>query len=399
MQTLSSQFTSREDGKPATEDAKTKAVEEAYIKRGDKMPDLSKLSLVEGEAQRFPLRPAYGSKGQAITVWANYFALNPPSKLVITRYSTAITSTTAKGDIHQQKRKKIQLIKLFLPKIPKYAQVKHKIATDFADNLITVGKIPDLNGLQVEVRYQDEDEDEPKPNADTYQITVEEVASYDIDDVLNFLNSANVSPYPNQQDIIGALNIWLRHYARTSDNVYLIKNAKAYSASDRPFVLGQALCALKGYFSSVRFASSRILVNVNVACGAFYSPDRVDKVMREYGLYDKFRLERFLKTVRVELLHIPPKKKDGKLFPRVKAINGFAKKSDGRGLPKPPKVSTFAAGASGTRFHIDLPEAGSAPSGPKTTKGKGKGKGGGGQGPPTDAEGYISVYDWFKSRK
>ena len=358
------------------------------------MPDLSQLSL----AERFPLRPGYGAKGAAITVWANYFVLNPPAKLVITRYSMSIDD----GQIQQQRRKRRQVISLVLKEIPGYEGRENQIATDFADNLICVGKIPDLGGTTLGVRYQEDDEDEPKSNAKEYRVTFEEVASYDIDDVMRFLNSPNVAAYPNQQDILGAFNILLRYFARVSDRA-LTMGAKAFPTNADFAPLGYGLVALKGFFSSVRFASSRILVNVNVASGAFYSPILVSDLIGEFGSGNLTRLEKFLKGLRVELTHIPKKKKGDKLYPRIKTIFALARKGDGSADAMPPRVARFGAGAKEVEFFLTSGSAPTQTGGGKGGKGKGKGgaKGQGkdDKGPKVEGDGrYISVYDYFKTR-
>lgn len=374
-------------------DSKAAAVEKAYIDSiKSTMPDLSKLSIED----RFPLRPAYGSKGQAITVWANYFELHPPAKLIISRYSMAIDD----GEIAQQRRKKRQVINLVLKEIPGFPQRQHQIATDFADNLITVGEIPGLSGTTIKIRYQEDDEDEPKPRAKEYNVTFEKVASYDIDDVIDFLNSTDIRALASKQDIIGALNIWLRYFAKASDNIHTV-GAKAIPTNTAPTPLGNGLSALKGFFSSVRFASSRILVNVNVSGMAFYNADLVPYVMNEYGTHSLIRLEKFLKGLRVELTHIAPKKKGGKLIPRIKTIWGFARRNDGSADTKPPKVKTNGAGAKDVEFFLNTggPQTQAQSTSGKGGKGKGKG-GGAGKGPAGDDDGhYISVYDYFKTRK
>ena len=372
---------------PPPYDDKAKAVESAYTQKIQSgMPDLSKLSVSE----RYPARPAYGVKGNPIQVWANYFALNPPKNLVLQRYGIAV----ADQQIAQQRRKKRQLIALALQQIPGYAQRQHQIATDYADKLITVGKIPELNGFKCQVKYMEEDENQPKEKAKTYDITFEEIATYDVDDVLNFLGTTDFRTYPNKLDFIDAMNIWLRNFAKASDTVLTV-GAKSFPKDARPFGLGQGLAALKGFFSSVRFASSRILVNVNVASGAFYSAELVSNVMPAYGGGNLKRLQRFLKGIRVELTHIPPKKKQGKNFPRIKTIAALATPGDGRHEAHPPQFPTnkHGAGSKDVLFWLtaDAPKPGASSGGGKGGKGKG--------GAADKGEGkYISVFDFFRTR-
>ena len=345
-------------------------------------------------------------------LWANYFALNPPAKLQIERYSILIDDQ----EIKQQKRKKQQIVKQVLEEIPGYSQRKYQIATDYADKLISVGTIPDLDKKTFQIRYKEDDEDEPKERAKMYNVTFEQTASYDIDDVVNFLNSTDIRSYPDRQDIIGALNIVLRQYAKSSDSTVVI-GAKAYPMNAQSWSLKGGLVALKGFFSSVRFASGRILVNVKTTSGSFYSPILVSEIMNEYGRRDLRRLERFLKGVKVSLTHIPPKKKGGKEYPRIKTIWGFARKADGYNDEHRPRLKrgagaavlfpqvadanhVFGAKPAEVEFWISKnpSPAGPSTSGGKGKKGKSSGGGGGDAGAKTEGS-YISVFDHFKTSK
>ncbi|KAJ9412988.1 hypothetical protein QL093DRAFT_2525470, partial [Fusarium oxysporum] len=135
---------------------------------------------------------------------------------------------------------------------------------------------------------------------------------------------------------------------------------------------------IRGFFSSVRVATCRILVNINVSHGAFYHAVPLPELMKSYGLHNTVMLERFLKLVRIQTTHLPEKRnKANEVVPRVKTIFGLARKDDGHGLAHPPRVRQHGAGAKDVEFWLDG-EASSS-SAPKPVakggaKGKGKGK-------------------------
>jgi eukaryotic translation initiation factor 2C len=103
-------------------------------------------------------------------------------------------------------------------------------------------------------------------------------------------------------------------------------------------------------FASVRAATCRILVNVNVTHAAFYNEGPLDQLMVAFDPQrrgGKTRLASFLKRVRVRTTHLPEKKKKnkaGEVIYRVKTMVGLATPNDGHGLSRPPRVREFGAG-------------------------------------------------------
>lgn len=213
--------------------------------------------------------------------------------------------------------------------------------------------------------------------------------------------------------MLQTLNIFLSHFARSSPAVATIGRSKSFplgqNAPRRD--LGAGLTAVRGFFSSVRVATCRILVNVNVSHAAFYDAIQLDQLIQKYGTAhgpNRAKLDKFLKRVRVRVTHLGEKKnKAGASIPRVKTIFGLANKNDGHGLDHPPRVKDFGAGPRDVEFYLNDPSAttssastgaaADAPGGKK--KGKGKKSGPASTAPAQgSAQGrYISVYDFFKT--
>lgn len=204
----------------------------------------------------------------------------------------------------------------------------------------------------------------------------------------------------------------MRHYAKSSPAVATIGSSKSFSITRAtPYDLGAGLSALRGFFSSIRVATCRILVNVNVSHGTFYDAIPLDQLIKRYQANqdNKLKLESFFKRVRVRVTHLAAKKNiAGESIPRVKTIYGLARKDDGHGLDSPPLVKEFGAGPKDVKFFLnDSTEAPSSSStdqatGSSSSKYKGKGSEGGasslGPGQNVSQGGnYISVYDHFKS--
>jgi hypothetical protein len=128
---------------------------------------------------------------------------------------------------------------------------------------------------------------------------------------------------------------------------------------------------------SVRAATARILVNVQVKHGAFYQEGPLEGLIisfkQENGA-DKNKLEDFLKRLTVNVTHIRRKNRTGEVILRLKQISGLATPRDGEGQPKRPIVPEFGAGPKSVKFWQ-----------------AGEGEGAGGS--------YVTVFEFFKKSK
>ena len=329
----------------------------------------------------------------------------PSPNLLLYRYNVDVQPAAAGKKLNQ-------IIRLVL-ELPEYREFRNDIVTDFKSTLVSRRRLsPDTAGTAIQ--YRAEREDEPRDKAPTYRIRVEETGTLTVAELTDHLTSTNVNTaYADKLPILQALNIFLGHYAKSSPTISTVGSSKSFSlAQNSPSRdLGAGLTALRGFFSSVRVATCRILVNVNVSHGAFYDPVPLEQLINRYGsahAFNRVKLQAFLKRVRVRVTHLGEKKnKAGESIARVKTIFGLANQNDGHGLPHPPRVSKFGAGPKEVEFFLNdsgAPSSSSTSQAAATpgSKKKGKGKKGGesSQGPGQDvAEGgrYISVYDFFRT--
>ena len=164
--------------------------------------------------------------------------------------------------------------------------------------------------------------------------------------------------------------------------------------------LGAGLKAVRGFFISVRAATSRILLNVQVKHAACYTEGPLGRLISMYleeSGRNMVKLGYFLKKLRVQVTHIVKKTQSSKEIPRIKTIESLAMPGDGHGLPHPPMVPKFAAGSTEVKFFLGAPEEQFEGKDPRSAK-----KGGKKVGKPTKTgpaqlqAGYISVYDFFQ---
>ncbi|KFY31959.1 hypothetical protein V493_00653 [Pseudogymnoascus sp. VKM F-4281 (FW-2241)] len=356
------------DGKFPPPNQNVTKTEDSYMAQ---KPSLTGSMATMSMTADFPTRPAYGTKGKPVVLWANYFELAASKNLIIYRYHVAV-SPEAKG------RKLRRVFELLLED----PRLKDS-ATDFKAILVSRKKLADM---EVEIPYRSEFEDDSKPDTSPYRVKVQVTGDMDIDGLVNHLRSIQPDPdfrVDNKLQIIQCLNVLLGHYAQSdpltttisSNKHYFFGTDKADNRHAAEYDLGKGLTALRGYFRSARPSTGRILVNVNVSHAVFFKPGPLVELIKIFGAAygtNLFQLERFLKKVRVETTHLPIKKnKAGKIIPKVKTIIALAGKNDGTGLPHPPKVARFGANAKEVEFWLD----------DKKKAGK-----------------YITVFDFFKTQ-
>ncbi|KAH7014059.1 ribonuclease H-like domain-containing protein, partial [Macrophomina phaseolina] len=201
-------------------------------------------------------------------------------------------------------------------------------------------------------------------------------------------------------------NIVIGHHPKAASHIASIGANRYFdltaSVSER-MSLGAGLQAIRGFFVSVRAATARVLVNVQVKHAAFYEDGPLDRIMaahlRDNG-QSKTRLANFLKKLSVDVTHIVRHNRAGHRVPRIKQIVGLVTREDGRGLQHPPIVADFGAGPKDVKFFLNGQAEGPVgkskdPSGTGGKKGKKPAK----AGPERHFQtGYISVYDFFRQR-
>ncbi|GAW12859.1 hypothetical protein ANO14919_022300 [Xylariales sp. No.14919] len=371
-------------GRPTpSPDPKVIQIENSLL--GTKTTGLAGLGLHE----TLPRRPSYGTRGKPLVLWANYCALKL-SPHALYQYDLSVEPKAAG-------KKLAHIVRLFLQL--HLDDFRHEVVTDFASNLIALRKISDESFTLL---YRAEGEDEPRENAREYTVTLKLTGSLDLADLVNFVTSSNLNArYDDKTSAIRALNILLNHYAKSSSQIATIGITKSFSlVNAESYDLDAGLRAIRGFFTSIRPATGRILLNVNVCHSVFYDQVSLEKSMKRF-LAAKgstlMKLGSFLKKVRVTATHLRQKRnKNGEIIVRAKAISNLATRDDGTtakgvSLEHRPRVSQYGAGPKNVEFWLE-DRGEKLPSPPKKKGGKPGATGGG-----TTGGRYISVYDYFKN--
>ena len=350
-----------------------------------------------------PQRPGYGVKGREVILWTNHFNLYSKKDLELYRYSVTIAAD-GRGRVPVGKRAK-RIVQLLLEE--HFLPHGHNIATDFKSNLISQDEL-DLEKDEYIVPYRSEEEDAPAPNATQYRCRIQFTGSLTLSELVNHLTSTQAGlMFGSKHEIIQALNIVLGHYPKAEPPVATIAANRHFgmNASDQNRMsLGAGLQVIRGFFMSVRAATARILVNVQVKNMAFYDEGPLNKIMIAFMSANgpnKVNLLKFVKRLCIDVTHIVRTNNRGQRIPRIKTVQGFATRDDGHNLARPPIVPQFGAGAKEVQFFLDnSPSASSSKSAPAAGGGGNKGKKGVKDGPTPPSTGrYISVFDFFKESK
>ena len=304
------------------------------------------------DQSKIPRRPTFGTRGEKTRLFANYYQLEIPRKLILHRYTIKVhpateneasksnetatkvqqspvrKSATSTDEDSSEKlgptgKKLGQIIKLFL-KDTKASQQKCLIFTDFRALLFSSSELPeDLRNLAVP--YRAEHEAQARPDALRYMVQLVPGGTLDISDLtIDLRNNPNKIQH-DRQDLIQALNILLLHHARSSADLLPIGRRTFTPTGNRSRkALGGYVIALRGYFSSVHVAASRVLVNINISHAAFYDQVSLPRLIAaflgtDYPSYNSTTqlssLHAFLKGLRIGLNHLKANKTDKNTIP------------------------------------------------------------------------------------
>jgi hypothetical protein len=358
--------------------------------------DLAKALAIKGKnkerQEKYPERPGYGTAGKPVTLYANYLPLTLPNKQIF-RYHIAIAADSA-GRSAPVGKKARHIVRLLLDE--HFAEEKNSIASDFRSTLVSCVK---LTEGKYDVRYKEDLEDDYPETPRIHAVTVQHTGEINPADLLNYITSTNAaSMLESKEQIVAALNMIMGHHPKTTDGVVSVGANRHYSLREdsmESYNLGGGLSVLRGFFVSVRAATARVLLNVQVKYIACYNDGPLAHVIGGFGNRNTYRLEKFLKGLRVSITHIARKNSRGQPRPRIKPIFGLASRGDGGSSPNPPRIARHGGGPNDVEFFLSeaAPTPAAVPGAPESKAKKGKKAPRAG---PAEAGRYITVAAFFK---
>lgn len=357
--------------------------------------------------QAYPLRPGYGTLGKEVTLYANYLSLTGLAKgKPLHRYNVEIVAE--KGREPPAGKKARQIVACLVEE--HFAAQKAQVATDYRSTIISAVDLNLTEGQIFNVRYKSEGEDEYPEDPRVHQVKCTSIRHLDSVDLINHLASTNAGDMlATKPELIAALNIIMGHHPKTSTDVVSVGANKHFGISnqlmDRQDLSG-GLEVLRGFFISVRAATARVLLNVQVKYVACYKAGTLAQTIEDFKNGTEYRfahegkrlylLGKFLTRMRITPTHIKRKTSSGKPRPAPpKTISGLAKREDGRSSPNPPQVARDGAGPNEVQFFLRAPGQ-AAPKAPGAGK---KGKKGPAPAGPSQAGKYVTVAQYFLDGK
>ncbi|KAH0562949.1 hypothetical protein GP486_002482 [Trichoglossum hirsutum] len=299
--------------------------EDAIAKNKDS--SLKSLSLAGKDGKPpFPNRPGYGTLGQPIVLRTNYFHVVPKELLVLHRYIVQFSPEVLSP------RKKRRLFALLF-ECPVFAEVRNSVATDYRSIVITPKELPlDGDSEDFIVTYHGVDEAVPRADAAEHTVTLSGNATLDVGDLVRYLTSTERdASYDKLEEMTQALNIIMARSANTAAGIVPLTGNKFFPMSGASTKISGGLVSIRGYYTSVRRATLRVLLNLNVCNAAFYEPSKLSNLIARHINELQFdddvstwrKVEKFIDKLRVETSYL--KNKSGESVRRFRTVCGFVK--------------------------------------------------------------------------
>ncbi|KAL2162145.1 hypothetical protein VTH06DRAFT_7930 [Thermothelomyces fergusii] len=362
-----------------------------------------------------PKRPAFGTGGNPVVLWANYFNMTLNLDTVY-RYDLRVVSSPStkeqegdapskqeggkskksKGkpkpasgeqseapkDVKEPKDDKepkgkepkgkelFEIIKLALDKLPG----KPAVATEYKQQLVAREKLklPPDGVIQVELN-------EPGRKPKTWHVRFDGPISINVSSLMGYVRSMedkNDDVFPKFPEEVDAVGIVLAHTARSSPNTAVIGNSRFFAIdparkAQAPMPPGSLIEILRGYVQSVRPATGRLLLNTNVTHAVFRKEFKLDELFKAFGVANLHLpqqrshqakqildgLNKFLAKSRIQAKVAG--EKPGEFFTVKRGMSGLATTKDGKGEEKRPEFTDggFPYGTPTTvKFYLRKPK-------------------------------------------
>ncbi|KAL2881873.1 hypothetical protein SGCOL_002609 [Colletotrichum sp. CLE4] len=374
----------------STTELENRIVKSHQAKDTDLVKKMSSMKLIEANsAALMPRRPAYGTKGNKVLLWVNYFRLtvNPD---VVWRYNLEVRKGESKDKEPSKEKestpqgkgkgkgkeksqpggggsggsggsggggggdgdgapasipaRKLKIILQAALEELKNLEPGAVLATEFKSQLVSLKKLK-LAVNPIKVIFTQENSD----RSESYLVKIVGETEAPLKEMKEYLKTMidrsdpDESKFPRFATSVDALGVILGHTARKNDQVTAIGNGRFFpwgqGSSSQQLGRQDPLTAIRGYFQSVKLGTGAMLLNVNVTHGVFKMPvsvrdlclwSQVDVFQRSPADVSRViirlrALSKFLARTRVEIKFKDAK---GKEITRKKTILGLAYRSD-----------------------------------------------------------------------
>lgn len=342
---------------------------------------MAKMQISKGAKARsseyFPCRPAFGTSGRPVVLWANYFEMRVKQQSLF-KYQLDVKPVAQEGKKQQAKDAKglklMNIIKAALQQVGP----NHPLVTEFKNQVITLQPLALPDTKTVVINYDLEGHD------DQYEVKFNGPINVDLAALFKYLTtmddpSGGVS-FPRHEDAIDALNVIMGHSPRGNSQIASIGRSRFFPIDQQTRQTESRNLgwneAIRGYFQSARPATGRLLLNANVSHGVFRPAGPARALFTSAALRDKRTLHKNMSKLRARVTYYDNTGAAKRVV--IKMLQGLATPHFAKGKEaNPPKVKEIGATAGNVHFYL------TGPTGPdKLAPNK-----------------YYSVAEYFQKRK
>ncbi|KAK7942912.1 Piwi domain-containing protein [Apiospora aurea] len=292
--------------------------------------------------KHIPVRPAFGNKGKAVVVATNYYEMSVQPQTLL-QYKVTPTRiwppgvTPRKTDL--KGRKLHRIIQLAMEKL------QGVWVSEFKDYVYTLNPLSFPEGATT-VRIEYADEGRPME----FDVKFDKTKSIDVDPLVKYLTTLKdySGDFPVYADVIAAIGAVLGHTPRSSNNVASLGSSRHFplnvQGQSSPLGFPDMNTIIRGYFQSVRPATGRLLLNLNVSHGVFRFAGPVKQLLEQYNDSQMRYVHRLLNRLRAEVVfffdqgqpkNVKKAKASGPSQDKIgrrtaeKTLNGLATRFDG----------------------------------------------------------------------
>lgn len=242
------------------------------------------------------------------------------------------------------KRQRYQFMETALNMVPELSDLGQGVATDYASLVVTSKKL-ELDSSKTKtfaIEFYDTEFPEGRVYAKdrSFKLTLSLVGTTSSSDLSRYVMSSpadSINQGAADMEAVRTLNVVMASHPNQDLGFYQGAQNKffRYPADQDTFknydLLG-GLIAVRGYYFSIRFSTSRNLLNLNAQCSPFYKSINVRELMqafRKLNPGNERALEKFLSPLwglRVEMSYM--KDPDGTPIRRVRTIRGLSPKME-----------------------------------------------------------------------
>ena len=281
----------------------------------------------------------------------NYFTVDLALRKNLFKYKVTFKAISQEVPALKNGRKRRQLYKLLFEQSD-FRNLGEGKATDYAETLITYGRLYGISFPEktYSVVYRNESEELRERTEDAqsiernYLVTVTHSGMIPTSELIRYIGSRPNDPsdFNARIDTIQAMNIVVAGSPNKDRAVFQAGQNKYFqyprANPDKEFSpvydgrdLGGGLIAVRGYFSSIRTSTSRILLNLNAQCSAFYPEINLRSLMYRFvgaaqiPISKLADLEQFIRRLRVTTEQLT---REGETVTREKTVWGFSHKHE-----------------------------------------------------------------------